>query len=94
MPRKEEVEGYRRGYQKKTDDELIHELHRWVPHCAQHIAAKQEIEARKRESDKMSFLEAMKVAKRANILAAVAILIAALSMLLWSLNVAGLLGIR
>jgi hypothetical protein len=94
MASQDEIEGYRRGCRQKSDDELIHEMHRWVPHSAQHIAAKQEIEERKRKSDEAGFLAAMKVAKKANLLSAIAIVVAAISLLLWSLNVTGWIGIR
>ena len=42
-----DIQGWRNAYEDKPDEELIQVMHELVPHCAQHIAAKQVFEARR-----------------------------------------------
>ena len=47
----EKIERAREHCKRMTDDELIIETHKWVPHSAAHIAAQLELESRKRQSE-------------------------------------------
>lgn len=47
MDSDEQIAMYRKAYAQKSDSDLIHEMHRWVPHSEMHIAAKQLLEERR-----------------------------------------------
>lgn len=49
MPKKDVIARNKESYKDLSDDELINIMHSVVSHAPRHIAAKQEIETRKRE---------------------------------------------
>lgn len=48
---KEEIERLRDHYKDKSNDDLIIEMHKWVPSSERHVAAKLELELRKQPSE-------------------------------------------
>ncbi|MBA7492913.1 hypothetical protein ES702_03466 [subsurface metagenome] len=52
MANQKEIDKYKEEFKKSSDDDLINAKHSWVPTCAQHIAAVQEIESRRRNISK------------------------------------------
>ncbi len=51
MASKKEIERLRASYKDKSDDDLMIKMHECIPHSESHIAAKLEIESRKRQSE-------------------------------------------
>lgn len=48
---KKEIERFREYYKDKSSDELIIEMHKWIPSSERHIAAKLELELRKQQPE-------------------------------------------
>ncbi|MDO9464547.1 MAG: hypothetical protein Q7J67_04535 [bacterium] len=46
MAEQKAIDKYREEFKNSSDDDLINAMHSWVPSCAQHIAAVQELESR------------------------------------------------
>jgi hypothetical protein len=44
------IDMYRKQYINCSDEELIREMHQWVQHSEQHIAAKQELHSREQKN--------------------------------------------
>lgn len=48
---KKEIERLREHYKDKSNDDLIIEMHKWIPASERHVAAKLELEHRKQQSE-------------------------------------------
>jgi len=78
-----EIQGWRQAYKDFSRDKLVQVLHEKVPSCAEHIAAKQELDAHDQSFQKGIYAVGRRTL-RWTIVAAIAALVAALAAL-WSL---------
>ncbi len=81
-----EIEDYRQHYASYSRADLIKETLKWVPHAPQHIAAKQLIDEMDKADSDQKHRESLQQSHRANKLSIWAIIIALLSLLLFTID--------